>query len=704
MRVVIAGLVFVTCSASAAAANESVARQAYNTFGLPGLIDMPSAESAPDAELAITDSYFAGSNRTTLTFQVLPRLSGSFRYSQIAGFLGPGSPLYDRSFDLRFRFLDEGKYLPAMAVGFRDFIGTGAYASEYVVATKNIGNRVKVSAGLGWGRLASNGGFSNPLSVFGSSFNTRPTRAVGVGGTVVANQWFRGPAAPFAGIEIQATDRLSFKAEYSSDAYTKERTDGLFAYNSPFNFGVNYDVTDRFNVGANYLYGNSVGVQATFTFNPKRPSKFNGGVGPGPAPVSVRGPGSASDLGWTQQADAAQILENNVAQTLAADGMDLTGFSVDARTVRVRVRNNRFQQEAQFIGRTARVLTNLMPGSVETFVIVPVSGNGTPTSAVTISRSDMEALEFAPDGSWQSYARAQVSDAYGAAGTIPRVGSAFPKFSFGLGPYVSASLFDPTSPVRVDLGIQANARYEPTPGLVFSGQVRKRLVGNRSGLIQSNSVIQRVRSDAGLYAAQGDPAITNLTVARYFRPGPNLYGRVTAGYLESMYGGVSGELLWKPVDSRWAFGAEVNYAKQRNFDQLFGFQSYNVVTGHASAYYDMGNGFHFQVDAGRYLAGDWGATFTVDREFENGISIGAFATFTDVPFSQFGEGSFDKGFRVTIPLSVLTGRPTRTEVSRVIRPVLRDGGARLDVDGRLYYSVRDYHEPELRDTWGRFWR
>ncbi|MBV0913460.1 YjbH domain-containing protein [Anianabacter salinae] len=704
MRLVIAGLVCVTCSALAAAANEALSRPTYNTYGLPGLIDMPSAESAPDAELAVSDSYFAGTNRTTLSFQILPRLTGSFRYSQIANYLAPGSPLFDRSFDLRFRFLDEGRYRPAMAVGLRDFIGTGAYASEYIVATKHIGDRVKVTAGLGWGRLSSNGGFSNPLSVFGSGFDTRPVRGVGLGGTVVANTWFRGPAAAFGGIEWQATDRLSFKAEYSSDAYTKERSDGLFAYNSPFNFGVSYDVTDKLNVGANYLYGNTVGIQATFTFNPKHPSKYTGSVGPAPAPVMVRPSGSAADLGWTQQVDAAEILERNLSLTLASDGMELEGFSVDARTVRVRVRNDRFLHEAQFIGRVARVLTNLMPASVESFVIVPVTGNGTPTSVVAIARSDMEELEFAPDGSWQSYARAEVSDAYGVAGSIPRVGSAFPKFTYGFGPYVAASLFDPTSPVRADLGIQASARYEPRPGLVMSGQVRKRLVGNRSGLIPSNSVIQRVRSDANIYAAQGDPAITHLTIAQYFRPGPDLYGRVTAGYLEPMYGGVSAELLWKPVDSRWAFGAEVNYAQQRDFDQLFGFQNYCVVTGHASAYYDMGNGFHFQVNAGRYLAGDWGATLIVDREFDNGISIGAFATLTDVPFSQFGEGSFDKGLRITIPLAVLTGRPSRTEISRDIRPVLRDGGARLEVDGRLYDSVRDYHEPELEDGWGRFWR
>ena len=34
----------------------------------------------------------------------------------------------------------------------------------------------------------------------------------------------------------------------------------------------------------------------------------------------------------------------------------------------------------------------------------------------------------------------------------------------------------------------------------------------------------------------------------------------------------------------------------------------------------------------------------------------------------------------------------------------RDGGARVDVDGRLYDRVRDAHSAKLYEGWGRFWR
>lgn len=51
-----------------------------NMYGASGLIDMPSGESQPDGQLNITTAHFGPISRTTLTFQITPRLSGSFRF------------------------------------------------------------------------------------------------------------------------------------------------------------------------------------------------------------------------------------------------------------------------------------------------------------------------------------------------------------------------------------------------------------------------------------------------------------------------------------------------------------------------------------------------------------------------------------------------------------------------------------------------
>ena len=122
-----------------------------------------------------------------------------------------------------------------------------------------------------------------------------------------------------------------------------------------------------------------------------------------------------------------------------------------------------------------------------------------------------------------------------------------------------------------------------------------------------------------------------------------------------------------------------------------------------SAYYDIGKGYFGQVDVGRYLAGDVGATFTVERQFANGWRVGGFFTLTNVSAEDFGEGSFDKGISVSVPISWLSGRPTRQTVSTTIRPVQRDGGQRLSVSDRLYEQVRQGHLTDLTNDFGRVW-
>ncbi len=220
--------------------------------------------------------------------------------------------------------------------------------------------------------------------------------------------------------------------------------------------------------------------------------------------------------------------------------------------------------------------------------------------------------------------------------------------------------------------------------MVIAGALRQKAIGNLdTNPKTSTSTVQHVRSDIYEYQRHGDLTIPYLTIASYGRPANDVYSRVTVGLLERMYGGVSGELLWKPVDSRLALGAEVNLVKQRDFDQRFSFRNYSTATAFVSAYYDFGNGLTGELDVGRYLARDFGATISLDREMANGWKVGAWATMTDMSGSDFGPGKFDKGIRLTIPLGYATGMPSLKSFSTTLRPYVGDGGARVNVDWRL---------------------
>jgi len=391
---------------------------------------------------------------------------------------------------------------------------------------------------------------------------------------------------------------------------------------------------------------------------------------------------------------------------LAPGGLGVESLCFRGTEARVALRTRGLGRSAQAIGRAARAMTRALPASVETFQITLVE-RGMPTTRVTLQRSDLEELEFAPDNAWQSYVRAGIED----AGDQPnaRQSVASPRLTFAVTPYIETAFFDPNAPFLFDLGLRAGARYEPRPGLVFNASLRQPLYGNRDNTNrESDSVLQFVRSEQDDYNRGGGPKLDRLTVAHYFRPGSDLYGRVTAGYLETAFAGVSAEVLWKPATSRLALGLEVNAVHQREPGDIFGLGEgafdHDVVTGHASAYYAFENGFHAQVDLGRYLAEDWGGTFTLAREFRNGWQVGAFFTLTDVSFEDFGEGSFDKGIFLTLPTSWAIGQPSRQERTSIIRPIQRDGGARLVVPDRLYDLVREDSDPLLGDSWGRFWR
>jgi hypothetical protein len=685
-----------------AAPSAGVTQPTYNFYGVTGLIDMPSGEMQRDGELAASITGFGPFLRTTLTYQILPWMQGSFRYTGTRGLtigrFGPADTYYDRSFDLRVRLMREGRWQPSVVVGLQDFIGTGTFAAEYLVATKHLTPRIKVTGGVGWGRL----GTVDPIF----SFGTRPAPATPTGGTVNFN-WFRGPAALFGGIEWQPTDRLGLKVEYSSDDYSFEETNGApFGRRSQLNFGAEYAVTTGIRAGLYYLYGSRIGFNVSVALNTRERAGGDTLVSQPAAPVALRPSRSASPSAWSESwaADpgAAANLRGPLVEAMRGEGLVLEALAVSAGRAELRLRNLRYEAAPQAIGRAARAMARVLPASVEVFDIVLVE-RGIPTSRVTLRRSDLEALEFSPDAGAALRARAEIADAAPLPEGAVRGEGLYPRLSWSISPYLNTALFDPDNPYLADLSLRLRGQVDLAPGLVLSGSVTKRIIGNLDQSTRaSDSVLPRVRSETNIYN-RADPVLERLTLAYYTRPGPNLYARLTAGYLERQFGGVSAELLWKPVNSRLALGAEVNYAVQRDFTGL-GFRNYSVVTGHVSAYYALPQNFHAQLDVGRYLAGDWGATLSIDREFANGWRVGAFATLTDVPFATFGEGSFDKGIRLVVPLSAVAGRPSRITATAVLRPTLRDGGARLDVGGRLYETVRGNHAPALDASWGRVWR
>ncbi|WP_160144701.1 YjbH domain-containing protein [Pseudogemmobacter humi] len=671
-----------------------------SSYGVPGHIDMPSAWALPDGTFAFTLNQFGPDvRRATMAFQISPRITGVFRYSYLSNYFSNGGSLYDRSFDLRYQILTENPngWRPALSVGLQDFGGTGIFSAEYLVASKHFGESVSASAGIGWGRFGSYGSFRNPLSVLSDRFDTRGGfTGIADTGRVGFDRFFRGDAALFLGVDWQVTPKLQLSFEYSSDAMEQETSRMGYRHRSPVNLGIEYRFDNGGVLGLAVLHGSEASLSYTLSLDPARPSAPSGRE---TAPPAISRGTTASLASWGDLSGSGQ--RARLEEALSAQGIRFEGLSLNGETAIVAISNQQWGNTAQAWGRTARVLSAELPQDITRFRIRSYD-RGMALKDVTLSRADLEELEFAPDGAWQAFVRADIRD----AGALPDPRLDLENLaSLRLLPYTETAFFDPDNPLRMDFGAELQGEWMPGGGLYFSGAIRQKLVGNLDTSTRiSDSIQQHVRSDAALYAKNDGPWLAWATAEWFARPGPDLYSRVSAGIFEKMFGGVSGEILWAPADRPYALGVELNYVAQRDYDGALGFLDYDVLTGHASLYYDFGRGYHAQVDAGRYLAGDTGSTLTLTRRFGNGFEVGAFFTLTDISFDDFGEGSFDKGITISLPLSWITGQPTRQRVGQVIRPIQRDGGARLSIRNRLYGLTHDGTGAAQGIGWGRFWR
>src|SRR5690625_56460 len=794
-------------------------RPTRNLYGMTGLIDLPSADMQPDGEISVTAGYFGTTLRSTLAVQFLPWLETAFRYTHLTGLPHDayGGETFDRSFDVKLRLTDESEAWPAIAFGLQDFVGTGIYSGEYLVATKGLDagelGEFRVSGGFGWGRLAGDGIINNPLCTApGTDRFCDRKRGHGKGGTVNFGRFFSGDRmGAFGGVEwITPLEGLTATVEYSPDQYTREKSGGAFELESQFNFGLEYQPASGVEHGAYYMYGSEVGIRVTLTGNPFRPlSEIDLESGPKPlqprpgpeksvlhrtfgavstmfddsparttlddlrlrdvvlherlgsirwaeavvteragricphdlaraidaslglvdvvtfsrpgdgtlCTVALRPAGEAAvrltmrDLtdyptDWYDDPAIREEIAARLAEELDPEGINLFGIEIAPRRVQVYIENERFHETARALGRTVRALTHVMPASVETFAITPIEAS-LPVSTITLKRSSLEDQVERPDAARRTWATAEITDAEPIAWSDATMRDGlFPRYAWNIQPALPVSLFDPDAPIRFDVSVVGGLSVEFMPGLSVNAAATKRLFGQLDKIKRSSdSVLPHVRSDFASYLREGDPALTRLTGDYVTKLTENIYGRMTVGFLERMYGGVSGEVLWKPATQNWGLGLEMNYVKKRSHDSLFTFADYEVATGHASYYVDTNfYDLSFQIDAGRYLAGDWGATFTIKRRFYNGWEIGAFATLTDVPFDDYGEGSFDKGIFLTIPFSWAMPYESRSTLSTVLRPLTRDGGQRLSAPNRLYSIVEGQDRRGYEQNWAAFWK
>lgn len=663
-----------------------------NDFGMRGLLDIPNARMPSEGTFSATISRKDVADIYAITFQALPRLETSFRYTIfnarelstvpgvrcVANRFDICDGLRDRSFEAKFKLLTETEYLPQVAVGIRDLLGTGAWGGEYVVASKQLGN-LDFTVGLGWGRYAERSITSNPLIEISDRFAVR-SADTGLGGRFSLGNYFSGPnVGMFGGFRYSVPKwNLDLMAAYNSDSYARERGFGTIPDADPLSYGLEWEATPGVRLGVSWQQGNQLALRLSAVLDaaaqsPRRPPNRFGAAGSAPAPS--RDP-EVGERWWPRlvnDAEASGILFKEAQRS--ADG----GLTV-------RYANQTYQVESDAIARAIAITDLYVPPEFKSLTFTG-EALGMPTHSVRIERTVNSLPEVVETKVFERPDYATIFN--------------YPNGAFNVGLNVRTYIFDPDFPLLYQLSAKARGDVSFGGGWYATGSWIQNITSQFDRILRpGGSALPPVRSLATNYLKQGKSGIEDLALIKRGTLGRDVYYQAFGGILEEMFSGVGGAVLWRPSNSRFAVGANVFGVRQREFDKLFGLQDYQTVTGHVSVYwvspfYD----FDVAIHAGRYLAGDTGATLELQKRFANGWSVGAFATLTDVPFEVFGEGSFDKGLIFRFPLDLYSSRNQRGSSRFVLRSINRDGGRMIENwPNRLWEDLRDRHPDRLRNT------
>ena len=649
-----------------------------SNWGMVGLLQTPTARMRAPGTLAVGYHQTSPYSWLNVTMQPLDWLEAGFRYMSVSNrrygaedFSGTQSAK-DKSIEFKARLWSESDWRPEVALGVRDVGGTGLFGSEYLVASKRWG-RLDASLGLGWGNMGARRTLGNPVSgLLGSAWDQRPepSGSVGEAGKVNAGKMFHGRTALFGGLEYQSPWGPSFKLEYEGNSYQHEPLRNRLAQRSSLNVGLVHRMWPGVDLSLGYERGTTWSLGLTLWTDLSRTHTTKLADVQPPAVTLARPPaGHVPD--WHRTLDDVQALTDWRVARLARQ---------DDRLV-LEVSDSDAPYRGPRLDKALAVLHRDAPADVARFEVHHRQAG----EVLAVQSQEREAwLQSMHQPARTTAAAAQSSLAFVPAGQAseptaslvrpeparPRV---WPSLSF------IQSLGGPDAFMLYQLSAALNGEWRLPSDAVLAGRLQGRLLSNYDKFeFEGFSSLPRVRTHVRDYLTTSRVTIINLDMGKAARLSTNWSGSIYGGYLEEMFAGVGGELLYRQPGSRWALGVDVNQVRQRDFAQDFGLRDYRVKTGHVSLYWQSPWQYlDVTLQAGQYLAGDRGATLSVSRVFENGLRMGAFATRTNVSAQQFGEGAFNKGVFVSIPFDAFLTRSSRGVAQFNWVPLTRDGGAAL---------------------------
>ncbi|UPR55337.1 YjbH domain-containing protein [Vibrio sp. ED004] len=687
-------------------------RTSQMNFGGVGLMQMPTGRMAPEGEFNFSASFNNEYYFYNVSLQVMPWLETTIRYTQVQDLLYSGgadqdcsqnsfsgcTKYTDKGIDFKLRLIEEGYYLPEVSVGVRDFGGTGLFDGEFVAATKRFGP-IDFTLGMAWGYMGTSGNFTNPLCKASDKYCERPSDFKGNGGSVDFERWFKGDAAIYGGFEYQTPYKpLTLKLEYDGNDYSQDfpvvRGGVDMTQHTPWNVGAVYRFTDWGSAKVSYERGDTLtlGFDLSTNFNEMY------SVWRDTETAELR----PSDVNTVDDIDMVALAEE--LETIA--GYEQAQILVDDNSIVVKGTQVKYRDRDIALERGATVIANAVPSYIDTYKII----ENDKSMELTETTVDAQAFKAAANN---SYLNAQTSDATYTHELERKKPVIYhdgrERFDVSISPNLAQSFGSAENFYLYSLGLYTNASFWALNNVELSGSLYVNLIDNYDKFnyeIPSDGTDQTPRVRTLFRSYVDDPVRLDRLQLTWFEDyGSGIYTQAYGGYLESMFAGVGGEILYRPFNQNWAIGADMTAISQRDPESWFGTfdqeiqvnpddssRTYKVIdkgtTGFITGYYtpqwDFLSDTLLKVGVGKFLAGDIGTRVDFSKQFKSGVIAGAFVSLTDMTTEEYGEGSYTKGFYVSIPFDLVTVKPSSSRAGFTWLPITRDGGQVLNKQYNLF--------------------
>ena len=566
----------------------------------------------------------------------------------------------DKAIDFKYQFISEGMYRPAVAVGIMDPHGTRKYASQYIVASKQI-YPFDFSIGAGNGRFGK-----NPLPSSGESFKIELLTSPG--------QWL-SDAQLFGGVQFAVSEHVMLMAEYNPIKYNEQTSDTAQPryfqepVSSKFNFGLRWKPYDWAEIDLTYQRGNQIGANVSIAFDlgsPFIPIYEH----PYREPEQYR----------------SNPVKDRIVRALHDSGFGSIGVILDDSEIRIEAQNDRYFYNMNAIGVALKAITLILPERIETVRFV-LKENGIPMIEFVTTRTDLLIYGRRELTVNEFFSLAEIHT--DVTDTLKTRIEHRDYVDVGLKPALQMFLNDPSGFFKYRLGVEGWVALHPRQGSSFVAGAEGYPVNNIStSNVPSDTP---VRTDNVPYL-QKNIALGKLLYDQVGKYNHEIYGRITGGILETEYAGLDAEVAKPILGGRLMLGLSGSLVRKRDPDSPLALKENDWKDYYKTAFvntrlnipeYDT----TIELNSGQFLAGDRGTRITVSKSF-NGVILSAWYSITDTSVftNDYNQGYHDKGIAISIPIRLFKGADSRTSYGTGISPWTRD----VAQDIRHYNPLFDF--------------